>query len=38
MIFVEKKNLNKILGLRQKLSIKPDEFTLPPTKFENFAS
>jgi hypothetical protein len=37
MIFVEKKNLNKILGFRQKLPIKSGEFTPPPpSKFENF--
>jgi hypothetical protein len=36
MIFVEKKFLTKFWGLRQKLSIKSDEFTSPPPKFENF--
>jgi hypothetical protein len=35
MIFVEKTVLKIFWGLRQKLSIKSDEFT-PPPKFENF--
>jgi hypothetical protein len=34
MIFVEKKFLNKLWGLRQKLSIKSDEFTPSPEFFK----